>query len=523
MPKTTLKQKMILVFLGIGLTAVLLEIGLRLGGSAYSCLQEKTNKISLIDKEYRILCIGESTTGLGRINSYPSQLEHILNAVFSDRQFKVINKGVTSKTSRDILARVEGYLNQYQPHLVIGMMGINDILLLPHQGGSSLSQPSWAEHFRIYKLISLIKAHVTESLKKASRTVLNNEPQREEELKSQEEAEIDELIIAISNFKILKERRDRLDQALNAAAASAKQERISKRISEINKNQAWQLVRMAIAYRENDDLAKAQAALMKAIEMDPENFATNIEFGRVMKQRLLFPQAVTAFYKALEINPESFFAYLELARTYDAWGDTLKAYDCYVQVAKRDSENLVILREAGEWFYEHGYHVQAEEVLIKIKEKNPDDHSIYDILAKVYQAKGNNDRYQEYQSLADKRSENAYEYPQQTKDHYLKIIEIVHSHGIPFISMQYPLRSVSALKEILEEKKNIIFVENKENFEEALKTTPFSEYFSDNFAGDFGHCTKEGNRLIAKNVADVILKEFFPVAKSPEIKVLFGI
>jgi hypothetical protein len=29
------------------------------------------------------------------------------------------------------------------------------------------------------------------------------------------------------------------------------------------------------------------------------------------------------------------------------------------------------------------------------------------------------------------------------------------------------------------------------------------------FAGDFGHCTDKGNRLLAENIATVILKEVF--------------
>jgi len=31
----------------------------------------------------------------------------------------------------------------------------------------------------------------------------------------------------------------------------------------------------------------------------------------------------------------------------------------------------------------------------------------------------------------------------------------------------------------------------------------------DMFGGDFGHCTQKGNKLLAGNIADVILKEVF--------------
>jgi hypothetical protein len=34
-------------------------------------------------------------------------------------------------------------------------------------------------------------------------------------------------------------------------------------------------------------------------------------------------------------------------------------------------------------------------------------------------------------------------------------------------------------------------------------------YFVDMSGGDFGHCAPKGNRLLAENIANVILKEVF--------------
>ena len=48
---------------------------------------------------------------------------------------------------------------------------------------------------------------------------------------------------------------------------------------------------------------------------------------------------------------------------------------------------------------------------------------------------------------------------------------------------------------------------NKKNFEQALKAGSYSEYFYDTFAGDFGHCTLKGNRMISSQLADIILKD----------------
>jgi hypothetical protein len=55
----------------------------------------------------------------------------------------------------------------------------------------------------------------------------------------------------------------------------------------------------------------------------------------------------------------------------------------------------------------------------------------------------------------------------------------------------------------------IIFVDNEGIFKEALRAGQYRDYFRDNFGGEFGHATAKGNRLLAKNIADVVLREYF--------------
>jgi len=50
-------------------------------------------------------------------------------------------------------------------------------------------------------------------------------------------------------------------------------------------------------------------------------------------------------------------------------------------------------------------------------------------------------------------------------------------------------------------------VDNEKMFNEGVKREGYDEYFNDCFAGDFGHCTPKGNRLLAENIAGVILTE----------------
>jgi hypothetical protein len=71
------------------------------------------------------------------------------------------------------------------------------------------------------------------------------------------------------------------------------------------------------------------------------------------------------------------------------------------------------------------------------------------------------------------------------------------------------MRQLEALKKLFDSTEDIIFVDNERIFKDALKQGGYTDYFQDNFAGDFGHCTPEGNRLLAQNIANTILTQYF--------------
>jgi lysophospholipase L1-like esterase len=72
------------------------------------------------------------------------------------------------------------------------------------------------------------------------------------------------------------------------------------------------------------------------------------------------------------------------------------------------------------------------------------------------------------------------------------------------------MRNLEPLKKIFQgNREGIIFVDNERIFKDALKQGIYWNYFRDTFGGDFGHCTEKGNRLLAENIANVILKEVF--------------
>ncbi len=102
-----------------------------------------------------------------------------------------------------------------------------------------------------------------------------------------------------------------------------------------------------------------------------------------------------------------------------------------------------------------------------------------------------------------------------TQSNYLRMMEILDKKSVEVVVMQYPLRSLASLKLMLSDAVNherIFFLGNESNFQKALMQVGYDALFTDRFAGDFGHCTPEGNRLIASNLADLILEKVLKTA-----------
>ena len=259
--------------IGFFLCFILLEVGLYTGGSVFISSQEKINEISLQKKaDYRILALGDSTTAIGGKESWPSQLEEVLNDMSLGKNFSVINKGSILIDSYGILSNLEGNLVKYNPNIVIIMAGLNDVK------------------------------------------------------------------------------------------------------------------------KEN--------------------------------------------------NPESIFYKVKLF---------LRRFRSY--------------RLTEQFWPEVFSSVQID----------------YDNTEKAY--KNNNTIY-----------------------NFDRIKEILDEKGIKLVIMQYPNRRMEPLKKVFKSEENIIFVDNENLFKETLKHTDYRALFVDKFAGDFGHCTKKGNRMIAENIVNILIK-----------------
>ncbi|MFH1519226.1 MAG: tetratricopeptide repeat protein [Candidatus Omnitrophota bacterium] len=482
-PKIPFRQKITLIICGILFFAILFELGLRLGGFILLSLQEYKNRSAIKQKgTYRIICLGESTTALsfGNKDEYPFQLEEILNQRNIGIKFTVINKGVCGTCTAAIVARLEDNLNQYQPDLVITMMGINDregaiaYVDIPTSGIRALFNS-----LKTYKLIKLLKLHIINKVK---------------ELGIYKPEETKEVIVSESIEKT---------QSSNIK----EQEETFKEVIEANPQNASAYVRLGRYYKDLGKQAQAEAMLKKAIETDPRSYEASAELGQWYKDQRKYSQAEEMYKKAIEISPSKVGAYAKLGWVYKDSGKHIQAEEMLKQAIQISPRNDGICVALGEWHRDQEDYTQAEVMFKRAVKLNPRNDKAYVGLAHCYREQGKPDLVKKYtQKAKDLRLEH---YNLMTRHNYQKVKEILTKKGIKLVCVQYPVRSVEPLKKMFEDQEDVIFVSNERVFKQALKQASYKEYFNDMFGGDFGHCTPRGNRLLAENIAKVILSECF--------------
>lgn len=456
--RVSLLQKVSLTLLGIFLFTVFLETGLRAAGSTFLFLQDYSNKVSLRQKgACRIMCVGESTTFWGGKTAYPSQLEEALNSSGLGKKFSVINKGVPGGNTTAIVVNLEANLDKYKPDILVTMMGINDAGICAFYENSVFPSGiiTFFKHFKIYKLIKLLVLHLT------TKTNVARFPYSPDYL------QLGKLYLSKEDYS----------QAENAF----------EKYRELNPQDENAYFALGWFYNDTANYIKAEEILRKAAEINPKKDWPYIEIGEFYRVRLKYAQSEESFKKAIALNPDNEWGYIKLGLLYSDQGKYLLAKGWFsqgiAQAVKKDKTNYAWRppdsRAAG---------LYAEIATLSIETGNFE-------IAKQYSKRAEELRLKYYNPV--------------TLRNYHKLKEIADKKRIKLICVQYPLRSVGPLKKIFEGFEGVIFVDNENIFKDALKKAGYREYFTDIFGGDFGHCTGKGNRLLAENIAQVILKEYF--------------
>jgi len=379
------------------------------------------------------------------MNQWPGPLEEILNQKDTGIRFSVIDRGIDGLNTMIIISGLEDNLDKYNPDMVITMMGINDDIFALPY--EDIPAKKTVPFFNSFRIYKLIKSLKLHIINKAG------------------------------EIGICKLREDKEDLVKT---------KYSTRPSK---------------FKEQEEIFK------KAIELSPENERGYIELGLHYRDTGEFTKAGEMFKKAIELNPEKDQVYVDLGWYYRDTGELTKAREMFKKAIELNPEN-----EEGYiglvWYYRIiGEYAKAEEIFKKAIELNPEDYRLNAALAVFYMEEGKYSLAEEYSKKAESLGIECYD--PMTHYNYQRLKEIVAKRGIRLVCVQYPMRSVEPLKEMFRNREGIIFVDNERPFKERVAKEGYDEYFADMFGGDFGHCTEKGNRLLAGNIANTILKECF--------------
>jgi tetratricopeptide (TPR) repeat protein len=175
-----------------------------------------------------------------------------------------------------------------------------------------------------------------------------------------------------------------------------------------------------------------------------------------------------------------------------------KAIKILKRLIRESPDNPDLHRELFIAYRSQKKYARCRQILERLIMLDRSDNSIYALALSI----GEKD-------LADRyHKESTYRYyAPATCSNYQELAKRVLAKRIKLVCMQYPLRSIGPLKAVLCQYKGILFVDNEKTFRDALLASDYDSLFRDQFAPDFGHCTDHGNKLIAENLADTIIKE----------------
>ena len=404
---TSIRQKIALVFLGLFLSLVLLEVGMRLGGFVLLSIQECGNLRSIKQKNaYRILCLGESTTQ----GQYPHLLEQVLNQRNSGVHFSVIDKGKASQTTITLMKDIESNLAEYHPNMVITMMGINDGgRHMPFETLITSEKTPFIQTFRTYKLAQFLWLHLLTKAKEMgfckpagskpisakvkiplkvempvkvetplSETVFKKTPTKPIVSKGSLPKAI-ELNLAHSNKYIrsgwLSQKQGKLAEAEDSF----------KKAIEINPKNERAYFALGMLYRYQGKLVEAEDSFKKAGEINPGNDETSFALGILYRNQGKLAEAEDAFKKTIEFNPKNEGAYVGLGWLYRNQGKLAEAEDAFKKIVLLNSKSDDAYVGLGVLFLSQRKLSQAEASFKKAIELNPNNDTAYGWLGQCYQ------------------------------------------------------------------------------------------------------------------------------------------
>jgi len=267
---------------------------------------------------------------------------------------------------------------------------------------------------------------------------------------------------------------------------------------------------LADSYRLKGDYKESERVYLDSIEYFGKHPGALGCLGNLYLEQGKYKEAEALYEKQLLINPHAVIFYGKLAHCYRRRGDVHVAEKLLWEGVRINPDAASLYAELSSALLENKKYALAEEVVKKalaldLKDVDGVEIDIQKNLLASYEGQGKST---EAKQLREEVLASKSDYFLPVYENYRKIKEILKGKNIPLIVVQYPLRDIGPLRKALVNYPDIKFVDNKEIFEEAVSSGSYDEYFTDRFAGDFGHCTSKGNHLLAQNIAGEVLKYF---------------
>ena len=148
-----------LLALGVGLVVGLVALEVILQVAAYVIWMGGASGASRPEAERVALCVGDSFTyGLHATSpeqSYPAQAQRAADAQ-GPGDWAFVNGGVPGQTSRDVLQRLPGLLQQHQPDVVYVLVGTNDYFFRPAKMTTAGEPAGYPVRWRTLRLAQVL-------------------------------------------------------------------------------------------------------------------------------------------------------------------------------------------------------------------------------------------------------------------------------------------------------------------------------------------------------------------------------
>lgn len=476
MRKAKKSEKLALVLWGVCITLIFLELSLRLTGSfSKDSVPREMHLKPNTDKEvYRIICLGDSWTndrGLDEADNYPAQLEKILNSSQSKRMFKVYNLGFPNFNSTMVLRKFKNAYAGLRPDAVVVMMGRSDYWNFTGIDTSGLwfweSIKLLFLQSKIGELTAILKYNFQYKLLRSKKIggIFDKKETKRQEFKSFYE------FVAQGNMY-------RSKAMFNEAVNSY------ERALNICPDHTVALLELSRSYKLEHKYDLAVSALLKVLETDSgsENIFSELDDIFIQQKQ---PKKTVDFYRRLFFKyPENEFIRKKLTGAFIVFADDLSKRELFKQSAENYIRALALDPDNADI---HDRLIYNRAILQKgLSKKNITPRTT------VKSTGLNANSYKRDSSINKKR--------RQCFSRNLKeFINICTRENIQLIFSSYPKEMTDLMQENAYVY-NIPIVDQRPAFEMLEQKKDSSQFFKKD-----GHCSKEGYRVVAENIALKIL------------------